>query len=123
MQDGLFEINAENPFLLDPGLLRVVAKDGVVIEQVASGRYLPIAALLPAIGGPADFSLPFSADFPEEISLDYDFSPRVSDPNATLSIDLDGGVTTTVPGPLPMVGVGIAFGYSRRLRRRITHSH
>lgn len=38
MQDGLFEINAENPFLLDPGLLRVVAKDGVVIEQVASGR-------------------------------------------------------------------------------------
>jgi hypothetical protein len=28
--------------------------------------------------------------------------------------------TTSVPGPLPLVGAGIAFGYSRKLRKRIT---
>ena len=121
MQDGVFEINADNPFLQNPGLLRVVAKDGLVLEQVATGRYLPVSKLLPGIGMPSDFTLPFSTDFPDEISLDYDFSPRITDPNATLTIDLDGGVDVTVPGPLPVLGVGIAFGYSRRLRKRIKH--
>jgi len=28
--------------------------------------------------------------------------------------------TSSVPGPLPLLGVGAAFGYSRRLRQRIT---
>jgi hypothetical protein len=28
-----------------------------------------------------------------------------------------------VPGPLPLLGVGAAFGYSRRLRRRISLTH
>ena len=27
--------------------------------------------------------------------------------------------TTTVPGPLPILGAGVAFGFSRKLRRRI----
>jgi MYXO-CTERM domain-containing protein len=27
---------------------------------------------------------------------------------------------TTVPGPLPLLGAGAAFGWSRRLRKRIT---
>ncbi|MFM7240401.1 MAG: proprotein convertase P-domain-containing protein [Cyanobium sp.] len=31
-------------------------------------------------------------------------------------------VTVEVPGPLPLLGVGAAFGYSRRLRRRISAS-
>jgi hypothetical protein len=119
MQDGVFEINADNPYLTNPGLLRVVAKDGLVLEQIATGRYLPVAKLLPAVGAPSDFTLPFSTDFPEEITLDYDYTPRVTDPNATLSIDLDGGVDVTVPGPLPVLGIGIAFGTSRRLRQRI----
>ena len=30
-----------------------------------------------------------------------------------------GNNTTAAPGPLPLLGVGAAFGYSRRLRRRI----
>ena len=39
----------------------------------------------------------------------------------------DGGdqirvVLTEVPGPLPLLGAGAAFGYSRRLRRRINTS-
>jgi hypothetical protein len=35
---------------------------------------------------------------------------NVNDPNPP---------TTAVPGPLPVLGAGAAFGYSRRLRRRI----
>ena len=27
--------------------------------------------------------------------------------------------TSTVPGPLPVLGAGVAFGFSRKLRRRI----
>lgn len=30
--------------------------------------------------------------------------------------------TTTVPGPIPLLGVGAAFGYSRKLRKRIKSS-
>ncbi len=33
---------------------------------------------------------------------------------------LYGEVVAQVPAPLPVVGLGVAFGYSRRLRRRIT---
>ena len=32
---------------------------------------------------------------------------------------LHGEVVAQVPGPLPVVGLGVAFGYSRRLRERI----
>jgi hypothetical protein len=35
---------------------------------------------------------------------------NVNDPNPP---------TNAVPGPLPVLGAGAAFGYSRRLRRRI----
>jgi hypothetical protein len=30
-----------------------------------------------------------------------------------------GAPTAAVPGPLPLLGAGAAFGWSRRLRRRI----
>ena len=33
-----------------------------------------------------------------------------------------GGDPTAVPGPFPLLGVGAAFGYSRRLRRRMKSS-
>lgn len=43
-------------------------------------------------------------------ALDNGFGPG----NATIS-----NFSAPVPGPLPLLGVGAAFGYSRRLRRRI----
>ena len=43
-------------------------------------------------------------------TTDNDFGPG----NATIS-----NFSAPVPGPLPLLGVGAAFGYSRRLRRRI----
>jgi hypothetical protein len=33
--------------------------------------------------------------------------------------DIQNVYTQTVPGPLPVLGAGVAFGFSRRLRRRI----
>ena len=33
-----------------------------------------------------------------------------------------GALTAEVPGPLPLMGAGIAFGFSRKLRRRIRQS-
>lgn len=120
---GAFEIDATNPFLFDPGLLRVGAKDGLVTEKIATGRFASIAALLPAVGELAQINVPFSPAFPEEIFLDYDFSPRLAaDPVVDASYDLDGGVTVDAPGPLPILGIGVGFGYSRRLRRRIKTS-
>lgn len=42
--------------------------------------------------------------------------------NDPLSINSWSLTATPVPGPLPLLGVGAAFGYSRRLRRRISAS-
>ncbi len=39
-----------------------------------------------------------------------------------LTYKYDDGNTTPVPGPLPIVGAGMAFGVSRKLRRRIQSS-
>ena len=39
-----------------------------------------------------------------------------------LTYKYDDGNTTPVPGPLPIVGAGLAFGVSRKLRRRIQSS-
>ena len=36
-----------------------------------------------------------------------------------VGLALHGGVVAQVPAPLPVVGLGVAFGYSRRLRERI----
>ena len=45
------------------------------------------------------------------------FSPRVW--NGTLEYEI---VSASVPGPLPLFGVGAAFGFSRKLRKRIKSS-
>lgn len=120
--NGSFEIDASNPLLSDPGILRIGAKDGLVVEKIATGRFAVIDALLPRIGDAAQINVPFSADFPDEIPLNYDFTPRISDPVVDASYDLDGGVTVDAPGPLPVLGIGVGFGYSRRLRQRIKNS-
>jgi len=58
----------------------------------------------------------------------YDFTviaPGVAGAVETDSItvrDRDEGATDTVPGPLPLLGVGAGFAWSRRLRNRIRMS-
>ena len=48
-------------------------------------------------------------------------NPRVQQSGGTITLDVKdpNPPTTAVPGPLPVLGAGAAFGYSRRLRRRI----
>lgn len=52
-----------------------------------------------------------------------DFSPGITGTGikfGTTSLgDVTGSVTTAVPGPLPLVGLAAAFGYSRKLRKHI----
>lgn len=107
------------PYLINPGILQIDAKDGLVAEKIVTGRFAPIATLLPEIGQPANFDLPFSADFPDEIDLDVDFTPRISDPTVTGVVELNSAATIDTPAPLPALGVGMALGMSRKIRRRI----
>jgi len=115
-------MNLDNPYLREPGILQIQARDGLVTEKVVTGRFAPVADLLPAIGQPASFDIPFSADFPSQLSLEYDFSPIVTDPEATGLLALESNTTLSAPGPLPALGVGVALGFTRRLRRRIKGS-
>ena len=54
------------------------------------------------------------------IGYAYDFeqahAPRLS---PALTPALPGETITMVPGPLPLAGAGLAFGWTRRLRRRL----
>jgi hypothetical protein len=45
----------------------------------------------------------------------------LSSTNLYLTYSYDDG-NTAVPGPLPIVGASMAFGFSRKLRRRIQSS-
>jgi MYXO-CTERM domain-containing protein len=38
----------------------------------------------------------------------------------TIQVHLGNPPTAAVPGPLPLLGIGAAFGWSRRLRKRIS---
>lgn len=122
LTNGGLAMNLDNPYLREPGILQIQARDGLVTEKVVTGRFAPIADLLPAIGQPASFDIPFSADFPSQLSLEYDFSPIVTDPEATGLLALESNTTLSAPGPLPALGVGVALGFTRRLRRRIEGS-
>ncbi len=47
----------------------------------------------------------------------FTFNDTSADGGGSYSANID--VATKVPGPLPILGAGVAFGYSRRLRKRI----
>ena len=46
----------------------------------------------------------------------------LSSTNLYLTYSYDDGKAASVPGPLPIVGASLAFGFSRKLRRRIQSS-
>jgi hypothetical protein len=120
LYNGMFEILKSNPYLSNPGKLRLVAKDGLVTEREVSGDFSSVDGLLPSVGSPASFDIPFTDAFPSEISLDYDFAPLlVNYPEVDAEFELDGGSGVPVPGPLSLMGLGVAFAYSRNMRTRI----
>lgn len=55
------------------------------------------------------------------ITFEYQgFNIPSDDPNYTDTVLFTAGIAPDpVPGPLPLMGAGVAFGFSRRLRRRI----
>jgi hypothetical protein len=99
-----------------------------------------IANILPASGS---YSGTFNSITPTGIQAYFAGTPTVSvyNPNfaftppaggfGSSALTLSGPMyltyeyetgTSTVPGPLPIVGAGLAFGFSRKLRRRIQSS-
>jgi MYXO-CTERM domain-containing protein len=47
-----------------------------------------------------------------------DYSPGDAGTLGSWSLNLQGSSPASVPGPLPLLGAGAAFGWSRRLRKR-----
>jgi hypothetical protein len=84
------------------------ASAGLTGSLLISGTFLPTSPLSAFNGedGNGTWTLFFSDNFP-------------ADP---LSVNSWSLTVTPVPGPLPVLGVGAAFGFSRRLRRRISTS-
>ena len=80
-----------------------VSGQSIVSELTASGKTLADLGLTPSSGTLGTWTL---ADTDDTIHV------RVFDPNAP----------TSVPGPLPVLRAGAAFGFSRRLRQRIQWS-
>ena len=64
----------------------------------------------------------FTLDIPTSQPLGLELY-RLGDPNKTplAYIVKDEVIFLPVPGPLPILGLGATFGWSRRLRNRITH--
>lgn len=119
--DGSFEIVADNPYLLNPGTLRLVAEDGLIVDRVVDGAFSQLASRLPNLGDSASFNLLFDTDFTGEIDLDYDFTSIVTSPDVDAVFGFDGGgdAYAHVPAPLPWLGIGAVFSLSRKLRKRI----
>ena len=119
--DGSFEILADNPYLLNPGTLRLVARDGLIVDRLVDGAFAQLSSKLPSLGDMASFDLPFDSVFTGEIDLDYDFSSIIANPEVDAVFGFDGGgdAFAQVPGPLPLLGVGAVYGFSRKLRSRI----
>ena len=57
---------------------------------------------------------PLSPTFSKYQILDFDV--------ISLTVPVESRVLPPVPGPLPLLGVGAAYGYSRKLRKRIKNS-
>ena len=56
---------------------------------------------------------------PELSNADFSFYTYDTSPGSTNTLRFTAASPASVPGPLPLFGAGAAFGWSRRLRRRI----
>ena len=62
--------------------------------------------------------VPFPVDTYKTLWVRYTFTPGANGNITTLNNEYTQG-DISVPGPLPVVGAGMAFGFSRKLRSRI----
>ncbi|MEB3259950.1 MAG: hypothetical protein VKP63_04900 [Cyanobacteriota bacterium] len=112
---GTTKINDPTPDLGD------VSPDGKTIYMALRGPYpLTIShaasGSCPGLGiirkNPTTLQWELSAVLPSTI-LDHTATRNMSDPHAVI-------VRHVVPGPLPLLGVGLTLGWSRRLRQQIS---
>jgi hypothetical protein len=130
--NGLFSIDMTDPFVTNPGFLKLQATNGLWTALEQSGIYNSLT--LPTLGSPATWNVALNDLFnaggtcpsdtgPDPIvgfCLDTDWSTLSATSEVTLNADGFGfAEAAVVPGPLPLLGVGTALGYSRVLRRRI----
>jgi hypothetical protein len=127
--NGLFSIDMTDPFVANPGFLKLQATNGLWTTLEQSGIYTALS--LPTLGSAANWTVALSDLFnPGGIcGMGYEpldgFCPEAdwSALSATSEVSLnaggDGFAEAVVPAPLPLLGVGAALSYSRVLRERI----
>jgi hypothetical protein len=72
------------------------------------------------VGGPLSFATPpAKVDFISSLKVNGVMNNGVFNFNDTITQTVPRTPTDSVPGPLPVMGAGMAFGFSRKLRRRI----
>jgi len=77
-----------------------------------------IAQLTSLNGVASNVTLPF--DTYRALWVRDTFTPGGNGDLKTLTNEYTQGDSSRVPGPLPLMGAGVALGFSRKLRRRIT---
>ena len=135
--DGLFSIDLTNPYVTDPGLLKLQATDGIWTTIEKSGRFRDL--VVPSIGDTSNWSIPVSdlygtnpsgclpevgPDAVPGFCVEYDMASVPSSFDVNLQANGDGFAEAEeeVPSPLPIFGFGTAFAFSRNLRKRIKGS-
>jgi hypothetical protein len=94
---------ASSAVALSPVQAAAFASDPVIATYFAVWTSSPSSLL--STFAPADDP---AASLTGQVALEYQYEPTIRPPG------------TAVPGPLPVLGAAAAFGWSRRLRRRIT---
>lgn len=90
-------------------------------KQVCSGGFaIAPCVITPPIADTGTSGILDLTGFGSQIFVTDTFTS--SSPTARASDFTNTFTTTTVPGPLPVLGVGAAFGFSRKLRNRIKAS-
>jgi hypothetical protein len=128
--NGLFSIDMTDHFVTNPGFLKLQATNGLWTTLEKSGIYNVLT--LPTLGSAATWTVALSDLFNpggicgagydpfDGFCLDPNWSALSATSEVTLNADGFGfAEAEVVPGPLPLLGVGAALGYSRVLRRRI----
>jgi len=117
---GIFEINLTDSALTNPGLFRVEADEqGLISNVVTTGRFTGLDSFIPTIGSQADFTLDFSALFPEELTLDYSFNNLNGGNPVNVDFNIYGnGLAEDVPEPLTLLGASAAAGFGAFFKRR-----
>jgi hypothetical protein len=104
--------------VLSPARPNVVSPDGGLRLTCCGNQTQTFIAGQPAFSGLSTFNL---SAFPIA-TTGRTGNILVSDDNGNTTATVVGQYSYTVPGPLPVLGAGAAFCWSRKLRKRLKHS-